>query len=251
MSFPTRHHLVNVFYALRDPAKFSAGIQQALDQVQYGGAFVGDNLLTFGKSLSFLHDEAFMAAFNAQTSDDPQEQAAIWRLHTLAWAAKRALKIPGDLVECACYRGTSARVIADYIALGKTDKRYWLYDLFDHPESATALKMPSHGKDLFAEVRARFADLSNVTVTQGRVPDILDGVAPERIAFLHLDINDAAAEIGALERLFDRVSPGGSIVFDDYGWFGYHQQKLAEDAFFAERGYSVLELPTGQGLVIK
>jgi hypothetical protein len=28
-------------------------------------------------------------------------------------------------------------------------------------------------------------------------------------------------------------------------------QKQLEDAFFAERGHAVLELPTGQGLVVK
>ena len=28
-------------------------------------------------------------------------------------------------------------------------------------------------------------------------------------------------------------------------------QKLAEDAFMAKRGYKILELPTGQGLLIK
>ena len=111
--------------------------------------------------------------------------------------------------------------------------------------------MPAHGKDLYAEVRDRFADLANVTVTQGRVPEILDDIAPETIAFLHLDLNDAKPEMAALTTLFDRVSPGGTIVLDDYGWFAYRAQKEAEDPFFAARGYSVLELPTGQGLVIK
>ena len=41
------------------------------------------------------------------------------------------------------------------------------------------------------------------------------------------------------------------IVFDDYGWTGYRAQKVAADAFMQERGLAVLELPTGQGLVVK
>ena len=64
-------------------------------------------------------------------------------------------------------------------------------------------------------------------------------------------MNNAEAERGALERLFGRVSRGAAIVFDDYGWDGYRDQKDAADAFLGERGYRVLELPTGQGLVIK
>ena len=40
-------------------------------------------------------------------------------------------------------------------------------------------------------------------------------------------------------------------MFDDYGWLSYQAQQHAEDAFMAERGHRILELPTGQGLVIK
>jgi hypothetical protein len=64
-------------------------------------------------------------------------------------------------------------------------------------------------------------------------------------------MNSAAAEMGALEALFDRMVPGGYLVLDDYGWFSYRQQKIAEDPFFRRHGCPVLELPTGQGLVIK
>lgn len=68
---------------------------------------------------------------------------------------------------------------------------------------------------------------------------------------MHIDMNSAAPEIGALELLFDRVAPGGIVIFDDYGWLLHAKQKEAEDRFMAERGHKILELPTGQGLLIK
>jgi hypothetical protein len=74
---------------------------------------------------------------------------------------------------------------------------------------------------------------------------------PEQIGFLHIDLNSPRAEIAVLERLFDRVQPGGVVVFDDYGWKIFRKQKQAEDAFMRSRGYEILELPTGQGLVVK
>ena len=111
--------------------------------------------------------------------------------------------------------------------------------------------MKDHSVTLYDTVKERFAGFSRVHVTQGRVPDILHEIAPEKISYLHLDLNNAAAELGALEFLFDRIVPGGSIVFDDYGWYAYRAQKEAEDAFLNPRNYRVLELPTGQGLLIK
>ena len=88
-------------------------------------------------------------------------------------------------------------------------------------------------------------------LVKGIVPDTFKEACPEKIAFLHIDMNSSKSEIAALEVLFDKVTPGGMIVFDDYGWSGYMKQKIAEDAFIKERDHDILELPTGQGLLIK
>ena len=212
--------------------------------------FAGDNLITFGKNLSFLTDERFMAAVEAQVTTEV-ERTILWRTAVLAWAARNGLRRDGDFVECGCYRGTSARIIADTLGFGTIDRTFWLYDLFEYPEGSTHSPMPGMGGDLFEATQARFSDLPNVRVIRGAVPDCLPGQSPDRIAYLHIDMNNAAAEIGALEALFDRVTPGGAIVLDDYGYHGYVAQRDAERAWFGARGYDVLELPTSQGLVIK
>ena len=41
---------------------------------------------------------------------------------------------------------------------------------------------------------------------------------------MHIDMNTEKAEILALEHLFDRVSPGGMIVLDDFGWIANANQ---------------------------
>jgi O-methyltransferase len=83
------------------------------------------------------------------------------------------------------------------------------------------------------------------------LPEALDRTMPTKIGFLHIDLNSPRAEIAVLERLFDRVVPGGVVIFDDYGWQMFHKQKEAEDEFMRRRGHEILELPTGQGLVIR
>lgn len=86
---------------------------------------------------------------------------------------------------------------------------------------------------------------------KGTVPDVLHEQSPDRIAYLHLDMNSPRAETAALEVLFNQVSTGGIIIFDDYGWKVFHRQKEAADAFMAANGQLILELPTGQGFMIK
>ena len=103
---------------------------------------------------------------------------------------------------------------------------------------------------LYEFCRRRFAPYPNIHVVQGRVPEVLRERAPEQVAFLHLDMNSASAELAALEFFWGRMAPGALILLDDYGWRGYRAQKLAEDPFFAARGRTVLELPTGQGVVL-
>lgn len=248
---------------------FNTVVSQLLRR-RHKSVFWGDQMLTLDKSAGFLSDSKFAAAFAAikgshsyDAYDAPHSIA--WRLHTLIWAAQSALHLPGDFVECGVFKGDMSWVVTQVLDFGKLPRQFYLYDTFsgfsekysspaDFPENPgfynAANQIYSTGS-LYDVVKAKFASLPNVHVIQGVVPDVFAKGVPERIAFLHIDLNSARAEIGALEVLFDRMVPGGAIVFDDYGWANFHKQKEAEDDFFAARGYSVLELPTGQGLVIK
>lgn len=239
------------FYGVADKPAFMAGRQAMIDAMKAPqGIFAGDNLMVFDRTLSFLQDEAFMQAY-ARHAVQPTEKATLWRLVTLVWAARQASRLEGDFVECACYRGTTARIITDVLGLAGAERRYFLYDLFDHDPDMPHHSMPDHSRKLFEEVKARFSDAPNVVVTQGRVPDSFAQAAPETVAFMHIDLNNVDAEIGALEVLFDRLVPGGVVVLDDFGWLAYSAQNKAEHQWFGDKGYRVLEMPTGQGLVIK
>ena len=87
-----------------------------------------------------------------------------------------------------------------------------------------ALKDPAQW---YVEVRDRFAPYPNVEVVRGVVPDVLNDNSPAAVAFLHLDMNAAAAEVGALDALFERVCDGGIILMDDYGRYEYAELHAA------------------------
>jgi O-methyltransferase len=256
------------------PAKLAALVfDLVLDNVVrpfHQSLFWGDRLLTLDKTAGFLAEPAFRAALAQADSSTGANQyqspnGIAWRYHTLIWAARSCLALPGDFVECGVYRGDMTWMIAQTVDLKSAGKRFYLYDTFagmapnyssagDFPEDPQYFRFIDkeyRAPDIEGRVRRRFQDEDFIIVTKGIVPDILHQIAPGQIAFLHLDMNSPRAEAGALEVLFDRISPGGIIVFDDYGWKLYQKQKEAADSFMAARGQVILELPTGQGLTIK
>lgn len=240
-------YITGYFYGPTDRERFAKALAEMLE-VAPQPRFFGDNMAAFGRNLSFLADRDFMSAFEG-AGPDSQERSIIWRSHIVCWAARRALQLGGDLVEAACYKGFTARVVYDALKLRDSTAHYWLYDAFESDHVRYA--MAEHSAGLHEQVIARFSDAPNVHVIKGLLPESLADGAPERIGFMHIDMNDPKAEIAVLDALFDRVLPGAFIVLDDYGWEGYVAQKLAADWWFQQRGLQVLELPTGQGLVIR
>jgi O-methyltransferase len=214
------------------------------------GIFISDNMILWGRSLGFLRNKSFMDAFsrNAKTQ---QERGIIWRTQTLVWAANRALRLPeGDFVECGCYKGTTAKIIVESTGFRNSNRTFFLYDMFEYKEGLGHHSMPEHGPDLYKRVQERFSEIHSVKVIQGRIPEVFLDISPSKISLLHIDLNNVESEIASLEHLFSKVVPGGIIILDDYGWLAYLKQKTAEDDWFKKNGHEVLELPTGQGMVI-
>jgi hypothetical protein len=233
--------------------------------------FWGDRMLTLDKSMGFLSESRFAEAWEqvrgAHVYDQyDNRQSIAWRMHTLVWAAKSALALPaGDFVECGVFQGDMSHVVYHAAGLTGSGRRMHLFDSFAGIDPARvapgeygpASNYVAHANahyqraGLYESVLARFADCPEISVHRGFLPEALDGRAPQAIAWLHIDLNAAVPEVQTLEALFDRVVPSGLVILDDYGWVVLRGQKDAEDEFFARRGYAVLELPTGQGLVVK
>jgi O-methyltransferase len=236
------------FWGVADYEKFQTGIDMLVDAAKIkAGWFAGDNLIAFGRNLGFLDDERFINAWKSHASE-PHERGILWRTAVVVWAARQALRRDGDFIECGCYKGTSSRIMLD--ACDMADRQFYLYDLFEHDSTMAHHAMPEHSADLFPWVKQRFAEFPNVHVIQGFVPESFEQGVPDKIAFAHIDMNNAPAEIAALEAIEHRLVPGAVIVLDDFGALPYRTQHKLETQWFAERGVPVLELPTSQGLVI-
>ena len=141
--------------------------------------------------------------------------------------------------------------MCEYLRFETVPKRLFLVDVFGQHEKLDTSAYFGDQRSVLDEVRMKFETYPNVFVIPGYIPDVLDELEIEKISFLHIDLNNVEGEIASLDRLFELVVPGGIVLFDDYGTSGFTAQKLAEDEWLERRGYTVLELPTGQGLVVK
>lgn len=68
---------------------------------------------------------------------------------------------------------------------------------------------------------------------------------------VHIDLNIAYPEAETTRRLWDRLTHGAIVIYDDYAFPAHKTQKQALDAVAREHGVEILSLPTGQGLLLR
>jgi O-methyltransferase len=235
-------------WGITDSPRFFTLLDEAARLVA-PGYFIGDNLFCWERNNSWADDAAFGGAWRSNWTN-PADAAIVWRRYILACAAYHCLHLEGDFVECGVYLGTGVKTVMDYLGGKSFPKTFWAYDTYD--TNPTGHQFAGQEAGLFEQVQRRFSGYSQVRVVKGMLPECLAGNSPAVIAYLHIDLNDAAFEVGVLDALFARVTPGGMVILDDYEWSGpYRAQKVAEAAWFDARSYRVFPLPTGQGVVIK
>lgn len=227
--------------------------------------YSNDLLYTFHNA-DFLKDPLFVESYELGKNTDGgtllKDYDIQWRIHVLCWAAKHAMHLEGDFVDCGVNTGIFARAVINYSNFELSNKKYFLLDTFNGLDkkysSENELKRNSllgYEKEnsdlLFDQVTDTFKDF-NVKIIRGSVPETLQYVDSHKISYLSIDMNCVAPEVAALEFFWDRMVSGGIIVLDDYGYANMHnEQKEAQDKFAISKGVQILSLPTCQGIIIK
>lgn len=172
------------------------------------------------------------------------------RLEHLEWCVTTALDegVPGDMMECGVWRGGACMLMKALLDLHAVrDRNVWLADSFAGlpPPAMAEDKELDLSREHFPSlavsrerVERSFAEFglldARVRFLQGFFADTLAGCEVERLAVLRLDGDLYSSTMQALDALYDRVSPGGFIIIDDYGGLGQCSQ--AVDTFRSARG---------------
>jgi O-methyltransferase len=235
------------------------GLRPAARSERPAYVFESDGMATVHYS-PFLDD----AGFNERYAELRQEwfpDADVdvrWRMWLLTQVARHCGRIEGDFAEFGVYRAGCAFMIFSTGAFVDS-KRFHLYDTFagipaeELSESEVGAGLAgAHADTSIDYVRRRLEPwLDRVVLVPGDVNETLREGGPERLAFVHMDLNASEPTRVALEFAYPRLAPGAMVLFDDYGWSGLEAQRAIIDAFLNARPEETLALPTGQALLVK
>jgi hypothetical protein len=187
--------------------------------------------------------------------DDYREQGWDWpskapsmigakRMENVRSECERVLRagIPGDFMETGVWRGGASIMMRAVLrAYNITDRRVLAADSFAGfpPTSPADAGFEFHGHKDFAvpvaEVKAAFARYglldAQVVFLEGLFKDTLPVAPVERLAVLRLDGDMYESTIDGLVNLYHKLSPGGSLIADDY--YLFEAQRRAVDEFRA------------------
>lgn len=228
-------------------------------------AYDQDGLWTVNNH-DFMSEPSFRKAYARGCLATSSDYTWHWRVHIGLWAALTASKLAGDFVECGVNRGFLSSAIMDFLDWDSLNRTFYLLDTFEGLDfryvSEEDFKYGARERNTIMlesgfyvrsveSVKANFSQWKNTRIIQGTIPETLNQVETQNVAFLHLDMNCSPPEIAAIDFFWNRLLPGAIVLLDDYAFIGHKPQKSAMDAFVQAKNISIASLPTGQGLFIK
>ncbi|QYE99502.1 TylF/MycF/NovP-related O-methyltransferase [Paraclostridium sordellii] len=147
---------------------------------------------------------------------------------------KKIVNIPGEILEFGVYKGASIIRFATYRELLENtySRKIIGFDIFgefpktDNDDDNKFIQRfeEQGGNGISKEALEDFIknkNIDNIELIKGNVFDTLDEFLEKnkqiKISLLHLDLDVYKPTKFILEKLYERMVPGGIIVFDDYG----------------------------------
>ena len=180
-----------------------------------------------------------------------------WTSFERKWNLKELLKqtkgVVGDFAECGVFRGGSAYFMC---LEAKTSGRHvHLFDSFEGLSEPQVEESHHWSKGDLAiseqSLRENLAQFDNFSTYAGWIPERFDEVEDLQFSFVHIDVDLAQPTGDSIAFFFPRMSPGAIMLLDDHGSAMCPGARNAALTYFADRPEEVLDLATGQGLVIK
>ena len=171
--------------------------------------------------------------------------------------------IPGSIVESGVWRGGSMMAVAHALRrLDKCDIDLYLFDTYEGMTRPTEVDISWAGRsaslrfertktgddtsewcyasmeDVQSNLLSTGYDRDRLKFIKGKVEGTIPDLAPRHISLLRLDTDWYQSTRHGLLHLYPRLSVGGVLIVDDYGY--WQGSRKAVDEYFAENNIHVL-----------
>lgn len=179
---------------------------------------------------------------------------ALTRIFCLKELYDKIKNIEGDVVECGIAYGGSFLILGALAKQEGRGRRIYGFDSFEgFPEPSIEDKSEYRGihKGKYSDVSTeqieklfKAIDLPKPAIIKGFLENTAGSFKNQvgHIAFLHIDADLYSAYKVTLKELFDNVSQGGIVLFDEYDEPTFPGATKAIDEFFAGTNYQLQKI---------
>jgi len=213
----------------------------------FGDYYIGDDHKLWRQDKDFIKKFRTLSPHNYYSEE---------RKYTLREFVRFTANVSGDFAECGCYVGVSAW----FMAKEAPNRDFFLFDSFEGLSRPDSEDFTQEGVqewqvgDLKTNedvLRKNLAEFSHIHVLKGWIPGRFQEVAERRFCLVHIDVDLYQPTLDSLKFFYPRLSPGGVIVMDDYGFLTCPGATKAAHEFMADKPEYIIGLPTGQGVIIR
>ncbi len=171
----------------------------------------------------WLKDRKFLRLFRKVKRNSLVNKYQCWEL----WKAMEQVgKVQGDILEVGVWRGSTSIIMGAKLKALGSSKQIYACDTFEGVAKAAGpndnyYKGGEHSNTSLNMVEGLIKEqgLGNIVLLKGTFPDETGAnIDRERFSFCHIDVDAYQSGRDVLEWLWDRLNPGGIVIFNDYGF---------------------------------
>ena len=199
-------------------------------------------------------DKIFLQKYKELSPKYPYSQD---RKYVLKEFTQHTHSLDGCMAECGCFEGASAYFIASELP----DTTLKIFDSFEgvsEPKNSDFVNEKGayiwKQGDLSSpeeKLKGTLKQFENIEVFKGWIPDRFTEVSDNVFKLVHLDVDLYQPTLDCLTFFYPRMTSGGVIVMDDYGFLTCPGAHKAADEYMKDKTEHIIHLPTGQGIIIK
>jgi SAM-dependent methyltransferase len=173
------------------------------------------------------------------------EEYALARCIKIADLLRSTLDVPGNVAEFGSWQGANLLYMAKLLRIFSphAPKRTYCFESFKGldtftPPDGDAKRFSSAyqgSREHLEEVIELFEMQQEIVIYEGDVAETLPRVLTEnqalRFSFIYCDVDLYKPTVDILDNVHERLSAGGLLVFDEYGWDEFPGETLAVDEF--------------------